>query len=313
MVHTTSKILIVATIALSVASSFAAPFNPPSSISTREENHFVARDDLSERALDFAELVTRGPEDIRAQRLALGLTQAEMAKRLGVSVATIIKWESGKSRRDTPVESREFDSFDELVTRGSEDIRAQRIALGLTQAEMAKRLGVSVATIIKWESGKSRRDTLVESREFDEFDELVTRGPEDIRAQRLALGLTQAEMAKHLGVSVATIIKWESGKSRRDTPVESREFDGFDELVTRGPEDIRAQRLALGLTQAEMARRMGVTVATIQKWESGKSRRDIPVESREFDGFDELVTRNIRAERLALIHDAAEQRIGVHY
>jgi transcriptional regulator with XRE-family HTH domain len=47
--------------------------------------------------------------------------------------------------------------------------------MGLSQAEMARRMGVSVATIQKWESGKSRRDTFVESREFDDFAELVTR------------------------------------------------------------------------------------------------------------------------------------------
>jgi transcriptional regulator with XRE-family HTH domain len=52
--------------------------------------------------------------------------------------------------------------------------------MGLSQAEMARRMGVSVATIQKWESGKSRRDTLVEFREFDDFAELVTRGPEDV-------------------------------------------------------------------------------------------------------------------------------------
>ena len=45
-------------------------------------------------------------------------------------------------------------------------------------------------------------------------------------------------MARRMGVTVATIQKWESGKSRREIPVESREFDGFDELVTRGPEDV---------------------------------------------------------------------------
>ena len=52
--------------------------------------------------------------------------------------------------------------------------------MGLSQAEMARRMGVSVATIQKWESGRGRRDAIVESREFDDLAELVTRGPEDV-------------------------------------------------------------------------------------------------------------------------------------
>jgi DNA-binding transcriptional regulator YiaG len=43
---------------------------------------------------------------------------------------------------------------------------------------------------------------------------------QEIRAARLLLGLTQAELAHELGVIVGTVYSWESGRTRVSGPVE---------------------------------------------------------------------------------------------
>lgn len=45
-----------------------------------------------------------------------------------------------------------------------------------------------------------------------------------------------------------------------------------DRTTALAPEDIRALRQRLGLTQAEFARRLGVATITVHTWESGRRR-----------------------------------------
>lgn len=39
--------------------------------------------------------------------------------------------------------------------------------------------------------------------------------------------------------------------------------------MKRGPIDIKAIRLELGFTQEDLARKLGVTLSTVSKWEQG--------------------------------------------
>ena len=42
------------------------------------------------------------PEELKERRLALGLTQEALARRLGVCVNTVARWERGVNRIKTP-------------------------------------------------------------------------------------------------------------------------------------------------------------------------------------------------------------------
>jgi len=63
-----------------------------------------------------------------------------------------------------------------------------------------------------------------------------------------------------------------------------------------GPEDVKAVRAKLGANQALLARFLGVSVATLQKWEQGT--RPVPtIAARYLDDvqeFPDLWTRRIR-------------------
>lgn len=94
----------------------------------------------------------------------------------------------------------------------------------------------------------------------------------DIKQIRAKIGLTQAELAKKLGVDTKTVQNWESGatipKSKygilgvlsKETTAPSKEL-GFE---------VKDLRKMLGVTQVELAKMVGVTEATIQNWERGK-------------------------------------------
>lgn len=111
----------------------------------------------------------------------------------------------------------------------SEQIRLWRQAKGLSLEEASKRFGVSPKTFLDWERGmipsnrqKERlakelgldKDVLFKKYEVGKLNSLL-------KEKRLEYGLTQAELAKHLGYSSPTICRWEKG-------VEISEYEAED-------------------------------------------------------------------------------------
>jgi transcriptional regulator with XRE-family HTH domain len=95
-----------------------------------------------------------------------------------------------------------------------------------------------------------------------------------IRKRRLELKLLQKNVAKHLGVCQPCAYNWESNTSQPDIaymPAVIR-FLGYNPLPS--VEGLGAQlvqrRTALGLTQKELARRLGVDPSTLARWERGE-------------------------------------------
>jgi transcriptional regulator with XRE-family HTH domain len=95
-----------------------------------------------------------------------------------------------------------------------------------------------------------------------------------IRRRRLDLGLTQREAAKQMGVKFGALKLWERG--RFDPTVSSlprvAEFLGYE---PKPKPSSFAQRLSWhrqvrGLSQAAMARQLGVNPRTLSRWESGE-------------------------------------------
>ena len=105
--------------------------------------------------------------------------------------------------------------------------------------------------------------------------EPVTLG-DHIRRRRLELGLEQRELARQLGADEMTVCNWEKGRtfpSIRFLPRIVR-FLGYvpfrlDSLSVG--ERLRLTRMLLGLSQRELARKLGVDPSTVRRWETGKS------------------------------------------
>jgi DNA-binding transcriptional regulator YiaG len=189
-------------------------------------------------------------------------------------------------------------------------LKSLRRRFDLTQHELAELLEVSPVTVTSWETGKSRPRSsnlaqiiTLRSMGEEEVNEALGReqvpsevSPSEIKRLRSKFNLTQAELAELLGISGAAVTSWETGKTRpsrenRQALMELRETDR-DEINRRlsretpsgggapelggtasevTPDDIRTIRERLGLTQRELADRLGVSVNTISNWETGRS------------------------------------------
>ena len=185
-------------------------------------------------------------------------------------------------------------------------LKAIRTRLDLTQQELARLLEVSHPTIAAWESGRTRprkghMPRIVTLRDMSRKDVDEALGREEtapavqpglLREMRKKLGLIQAELARLIGVSTATITSWETGKT---TPTRARrkaiaDLQGVtqeqvDEQLgrQRGPQpeglpegeqaqqEVKQIRQGLDLSQKALAEKLGVSIATISNWETGNS------------------------------------------
>lgn len=100
-----------------------------------------------------------------------------------------------------------------------------------------------------------------------------------IRWRRKKLGLTQRELAAKLGVTRGTICNWELGHSRpglRQTPRVAHFLDRLTLFRPGKPLDFPVRlylaRRRLGLSQAELAMRLGVSEGAVWEWENGNHR-----------------------------------------
>jgi transcriptional regulator with XRE-family HTH domain len=99
-------------------------------------------------------------DHIRRKRFDLGLSQRTLAQQLGVREETVHLWETGRAKPLPRHYSRvvRFLGYDpepagsDLAGR----LRAHRRAEGLTQAELAARLGTDEGTIVDLEHGRRR-------------------------------------------------------------------------------------------------------------------------------------------------------------
>ena len=98
-------------------------------------------------------------------------------------------------------------------------MRKKRLDLKLLQKDVAKRIGVNEATIWNWENDWSSPSlsyipkiikflgyvpNCIEPKTFEE----------KIVISRKLLGITQKELAHHLGIDPSTLGRWERGESK---------------------------------------------------------------------------------------------------
>ena len=113
-----------------------------------------------------------------------------------------------------------------------EHIRKRRIELGLSQPDLAKLLGVSSATVLNWERGKTpplitHMGKVIEFLGYYPFPEPVTISERLLRKRR-ENGWTIEEAATQIGVDPATWRDWEDGK----TVLYRRHRQALDALLT---------------------------------------------------------------------------------
>ena len=98
-----------------------------------------------------------------------------------------------------------------------------------------------------------------------------------LRRRRLDLGLLQREVAEKLGVTKDSIHNWETNRKSPQLRFVPRiiEFLGYVPYDTQSEalgKRIVVRRRRLGLTQKELARRLGVDPSTLGRWERSEGR-----------------------------------------
>jgi transcriptional regulator with XRE-family HTH domain len=105
------------------------------------------------------------------------------------------------------------------------------------------------------------------------------------------LGMLQRELAEQLGVSQGTLENWEqglNGPEYRHYPavIGFLRYDPNPTPKTLG-EQIAAARRRDGLTQRELAQKLGVDPTTVQAWEAGRLTKPYPRLTRLFRDYAE--------------------------
>ena len=237
------------------------------------------------------------PKTVRDRRRLTGLTQQQVADRLGVEHSTIAMWEiKGK----TPLGYRQKLAEILAIPAGEEPwadqeespsgLSERRLILGMTRADVAEAVNASPRTVGHWEAGVPvhplYREALAQVLQISPDDlpiPYLTRENAALYYQRLDRRLTQRQVAERVGVAAADISGWEQGmrvspRHRQrlaevlNIPLGEEPWAGGNSMS-----DLKKWRTITGFTQVEVARRLGIHPTTYSDWERG---RHIPVKQR---------------------------------
>ena len=107
-----------------------------------------------------------------------------------------------------------------------------------------------------------------------EYPKTLEKLGDHLRKARLDRGLLQKLVAEQLGVNATTITNWELGRTPPDLPFIPKilQFLGYtpwDGKPRNLGQRLKALRWTLGMTQEDMARRLGMDPTTLARWERG--------------------------------------------
>jgi transcriptional regulator with XRE-family HTH domain len=178
------------------------------------------------------------PERLREARVRAGLSQGDLASLVGVSQTAISTWESGTARPREGARRRLLAALalrDDTSTVSTEELhdvsrprvvpeqlRDARIRAGLSQGDLALRIGVSQATVSTWENGTSQprtnsADALATVLDLGVETEDAAESPgsspygEWLARTRNQQGITRRELADRANVSEPQIWNIETG------------------------------------------------------------------------------------------------------
>jgi len=156
----------------------------------------------------------------------------------------------------------------------------RRLDLGLNQKQAARVLGCHATSVANWESRRREPEIWQLPRliKFLGYDPRPK--AEDIggwlRRHRTAQGLSCESAAHQIGIDAGTLARWEKGQRQPEGKYLMKVYAFLGEdprpVPTTIAERITRQREALGLSQRELARRIGVYPSTIERWELGQRR-----------------------------------------
>ena len=110
-----------------------------------------------------------------------------------------------------------------------------------------------------------------------------------LRKVRLERGLSQDQVARELGVSIATIFNWEANQTRVQTRFMPQvvAFLGYDprEEASQIGDRIRMLRERQGLSQVALAAKLGLNASTVVRWECGRVGLAFPKVRKRFEEF----------------------------
>jgi transcriptional regulator with XRE-family HTH domain len=91
--------------------------------------------------------------------------------------------------------------------------------LGLRQSDVAQRIGVWTQTVNYWENNHFKPEVqhvpkIVTFLGYDPFGRPTAGVPGQLKAARIAAGLTRRQVAARLGVHPGTVAEWERGEAR---------------------------------------------------------------------------------------------------
>jgi transcriptional regulator with XRE-family HTH domain len=263
-----------------------------------------------------------GASPLCRARLAAGLTMTQLAIKLGVAASTVSRWENGVRTPAPEIWPRlatvlRLDPMLRAVVlaenpaRRSDGVRLPGLGQvrrdrGLTQRAFRSALRIGATSVIGWEHGRVR----VPAHRLDDVagvlgldrSTLLACGARAPRAcvgerpladLRRAAGLTQRELALHLGVSIRTVAHWEAGTR----PVPMAAARPLSRLLRRPlprvvaaaglqptrvpsphtwravdlPEVVSVLRRSSGWSAAALGRRIGASGRTVRTWEGGSA------------------------------------------
>lgn len=262
-----------------------------------------------------------GSTAIARARFDAGLTASELARRVHVSLASVSRWESGErspGRQYWPLLAAALGTEVEVVAGYFADrpapsdvapvraLGAIRRRRGVTQRQLARRIGVDVSTVQRWEQqGRAPlRQALAVVRalgtSIDELGRpvLVVAGPpvttSPLRRLRRHRHLPVRVVASRVGVSPAALRAWERGTNQPSwtharalaralgvPPQHVFDAAGMSPPAYLDPRRwtfgdlrhiLRELRQWRGMTQDELATALGVSTATVGAWEAGRQR-----------------------------------------
>lgn len=255
--------------------------------------------------------------------MAAGMTVAGLARAVHVARPTMSLWESGRrrpARHYWPALATALNIRPAQVAQlfpGHPPARmdaqplpglaAQRRRRGLTQRAVAEHLGVAPSTLAMWETRHvpvppETADHLARLLHTDPTRltapslEAVATDPRPLRRYRRRLGLSQREAATYLGISLASLARYEAG-DRQPSVTTARAMAAiyrlpFEDIVAAcrltlppiptsypwSPEQVagglHAARLAAGLTAVALGRAVSRSGQVVHAWETGRRRPD---------------------------------------